>query len=132
MTSQTYQSFEQLPVWQSARSLVKKVYTLTLQGALAKDFGLRDQIQRASVSIMNNTAEGFERNSKKEFIQFLGIAKGSAGEVRSILILAQDLNYISQEDLEEMKHRCESLSKQLYGLMRYLRSNRLNNTNTKK
>ena len=81
----TIYKFEDMEVWQNARSLTKKIYICSSNGKFSKDFGLRDQIRRASVSIMSNIAEGFERGSNKEFIQFLFIAKGSAGEVRSQL-----------------------------------------------
>jgi four helix bundle protein len=83
----TVQSFEELHVWQGARLLVKDIYTATKQRAFARDRGLCGQIQRAATSTMSNIAEGFERGSKKEFIQFLNVAKGSNGEVRSQLFV---------------------------------------------
>ena len=87
----TIDKFEDMEVWQNARSITKKTYICSGSGQFSKDYGLRDQIQRAAVSIMSNIAEGFERGSNKEFIQFLFIAKGSAGEVRSQLYVALDL-----------------------------------------
>ena len=80
-----YNSFEELPIWQTARVITKEVYLLTATGEFAKDYGLKNQIQRASVSIARDIAEGFERRSDKEFAQFLNIAKASLGEVRAQL-----------------------------------------------
>lgn len=91
-------SFEDLQVWQDSRKLVKSIYELTSTGNFSKDYGLKDQIQRASVSIMNNIAEGFERNNNKEYTKYLGYSKGSAGEVRSMLCVALDLGYISKDN----------------------------------
>jgi four helix bundle protein len=87
--------FEELIAWQEARKLVKMVYQLTNNGALAKDFGLRDQIQRAAVSVMTNIAEGFDCESKIEFARFLVIARRSAAEVQSLLYAANDIGYIN-------------------------------------
>ena len=84
----TFQKFEQIEAWQRARELTRKVYKITREGAFARDFGLRDQIRDASVSMMSNIAEGFERSGTGEFAQFLAIAKGSAGEVRSELYVS--------------------------------------------
>jgi four helix bundle protein len=92
-------SFEDLQVWQDARIFVKSIYKLTSLNKFKIDYGLKDQIQRAAVSITNNIAEGFERDSNKELMKFLTYAKGSAGEVRSMLYVALDLNYMSEESL---------------------------------
>ena len=116
----TIQAFEDLEVWQKARILSKKIYTLTREGSFAKDFGLRDQICRSSTSIMDNIAEGFERDGSKEFVQFLSIAKGSAGEVRSQLFTALDRNHISESAMKELKDEVEMISKQLSGFIRFL------------
>jgi four helix bundle protein len=89
-----------LQVWQDARALVKSIYELTALKNFSKDFGLKDQVQRASVSIMNNISEGYERDNNREFIKFLGYSKGSAGEVRSMLYVALDLNYISNDQFK--------------------------------
>jgi len=86
----TFNNFEDIEAWQKARQLTKRIYEITKKGALAKDYGLKDQIRRASVSIMSNIAEGFERGGNKEFIQFLSTAKGSSGEVRSQLYVIVD------------------------------------------
>jgi four helix bundle protein len=88
--------FEDLEVWQLSRELVKSIYKLTSGTRFSKDFGLANQIQRSAVSIMSNIAEGFERKSKKEFISFLSIAKGSCGELRSQLYIGLDLSYINK------------------------------------
>jgi four helix bundle protein len=92
-------SFEDIQVWQDARSFVKLIYELTSSIRFNKDYGLKEQIQRASVSIMNNISEGFERDNNREFITFLGYAEGSAGEVRSMLYVALDLKYITAKNL---------------------------------
>ncbi len=110
--------FEDLKIWQDARILVGTVYSIMKAN---KDFGFRDQIQRASVSIMNNIAEGFERNSDAEFKRFLDIAKASAGEVRSMLYLAEDLNYITKEKAKELRESASNLSGAITNLMKYLR-----------
>jgi four helix bundle protein len=93
-------AFEDLQVWQDSRAFVKSIYELTSLKNFSKDFGLKEQIQRASVSIMNNISEGYERDNNREFIKFLGYSKGSAGEVRSMLYVALDLNYISNDQFK--------------------------------
>ena len=89
------QKFEDILAWQKARELTKEVYGHARNGLIARDYGLRDQIQRASVSIMGNVAEGFERGGDKEFNQFLSISKGSCGEVKSHIYVALDQQYVS-------------------------------------
>jgi four helix bundle protein len=89
--------FEDIQAWQEARNLVKMIYELTNSGMLAKDFGLRDQLQRAAVSSMTNIAEGFDRESKAEFARFLGVARRSAVEVQSLLYTAFDVEYVNEE-----------------------------------
>ena len=96
----TFKDFEEIGAWQKARELTRHIYMVSKQGAFLKDFGLRDQIRRASISIMSNIAEGFERSGTGEFIQFLAISKGSAGEVKSQLYVAVDQDYISKEIFE--------------------------------
>jgi four helix bundle protein len=93
--------FEDIQAWQEARKLVKLIYQLTNSGPLAKDFGLRDQLQRAAVSSMANIAEGFDCESKAEFARFLGIARRSAVEVQSLLYAAFDIEFISETQLRE-------------------------------
>jgi four helix bundle protein len=92
--------FEDIQAWQEARTLVKQMYALTTEGAFSKDFGLRDQVRRASVSIMANIAEGFDCDSNVEFARFLGIARRSAVEVQSLLYAALDVNYITAEQFK--------------------------------
>ncbi len=115
-----FNSFEEINSWQRARLLNKKIYLITDTDAFRKDFDLARQIRRCSVSISSNIAEGFERNTDKEFIQFLYIAKGSAGEVRSQLYLALDLNYISQQTFDELYAEVTEISRLLGGFIKYL------------
>ena len=96
-------TFEDLIVWQRSIALVKRVYVITDEGGLKRDFGLKDQLRRAALSISTNIAEGFERSSRKEYLQFLNIAKGSAGEVRSLCRVAFDVGYLSQPIYEELR-----------------------------
>lgn len=86
----TIEKFEDIEAWKKARELTRDVYTASKQAAFAKDFGLKDQIRRAAVSIMSNIAEGFERGGDKEFAQFIALAKGSSAEVRAQLYVALD------------------------------------------
>ena len=95
--------FEDIEAWQTARLLVGDVYRLTGQGKLKTDFGLRDQLQRAAVSIMANIAEGFGRRGRQEFIQFLKIARGSCSEVESHLYVALDAHLLSEPDFQALK-----------------------------
>ncbi|MGH2574977.1 MAG: four helix bundle protein [Ignavibacteria bacterium] len=113
--------FEDVQVWQLSRELVKDIYDITSCDSLIKDYSFKNQITRASLSIMSNIAEGFERKSNKEFIQFLFIAKGSAGELRSQLYVASDLNYITKEKFEELLDKTELISKSLSGFIKYLK-----------
>ena len=114
-------SFEHLPVWQDARRLVNMIYQLTSLNKFQRDHGLRDQIQRAAVSIMNNISEGFERDNNKEFVKFLGYAKGSAGEVRSMLYIAYDLNYITEDMFNSNYNKSIDIIKQISNFKKYLR-----------
>jgi|SRR5437588_1195794 len=127
----TFQNFEEIEAWQEARMLTRMIYAISKQAAFAKDFGLRDQICRASVSILSNIAEGFERSGTGEFIQFLAIAKGSAGEVRAQLYVAFDQNYISQETFEELLHLTTKISRMISGLISYLRNSAIKGTKYK-
>jgi four helix bundle protein len=117
--------FEDIEAWEKARRIAKNVYAACRQGEFSRNFGLRDQIQRAAVSIMSNIAEGFERGTNKEFIQFLFIAKGSAGEVRSQIYIALDLGYIVQDVFDSLNSDLLSISKQLSGFIHYLQSSSL-------
>ena len=112
--------FEELDVWQRARELTRSVYYLSDQGAFARDFGLRDQMRRAAVSVMSNIAEGFESRTQGLFIEFLGRARGSAGELRAQLYVALDCNYLPQDQFVDALRQAETCSKQIARLIQYL------------
>ena len=112
--------FEDIEAWQEARKLVKMIYSLTNEGPLAKDFGLRDQIQRASVSAMTNIAEGFDCESKAEFARFLGIARRSAVEVQSLLYAAFNIGYINNTQLKEYYEQARKTKASIGGFKRSL------------
>jgi len=114
--------FEDIEAWKSAREIAQQVYRVTRSGGFARDFGLRDQVQRAAVSIMANIAEGFDSESNKEFIRFLGYALRSATEVQSHLYVALDESYLDQEKFDmlfALTTKCKNL---VSGFSRYLRS----------
>jgi len=104
------EKFEDLIVWQKAHELAIGIYGLTSREPFCRDFGLRDQIQRAAVSVMSNIAEGFERYSRPEFRQFLSVARGSVAEVRSQLYLARSLQYVDEEDFDRIYSLCKDIS----------------------
>jgi four helix bundle protein len=112
-----FDQFEDILAWQKAKVLTLRVYSLLMN---LKDFGFKDQLCRASVSIMNNIAEGFERRSDNEFIHFLFIAKGSCGEVRSMLYLAFELNYLKEEEYLTLLNLSKEISKMISGLIKSL------------
>ena len=114
--------FEDIEAWRDARILVKQIYETTNDGPFARDFGLRDQIRRAAVSTMSNIAEGFERSSNREFVRFLYMAKGSAGEVRSQLYTASDLGYLGEQQADELIRFVETVSRRIAGFIKYLKS----------
>jgi four helix bundle protein len=113
--------FEDLEIWKEARALTQAIYRLTRDSRFAKDFSLRDQIQRAMISIMSNIAEGFEREGNQEFIQFLYVAKGSCGEVRSQLYVAVDQSYLTPKNCEELTKSFRRLSIMISNLIDYLK-----------
>ena len=117
------QKFEELECWGLARELANAVYALTGQGRACKDFGYVDQMRRAAVSVMNNISEGHERGSNKDFVKFLYIARGSAGEVRNMLYVGLDQGYLDQSTFGQLSELSERTSKACYGLIRYLRKN---------
>jgi four helix bundle protein len=119
----TIERFEDLEVWQFSRILVKEIYLLTENKYFQKDFGLASQLQRSSVSIMANIAEGFERKSKNEFMQFLYISKASCGELRSHLYILLDLNLSDTLKFNELYQSVEKISKSLSGFIKYLNQN---------
>jgi four helix bundle protein len=117
--------FEDLDCWKNARSLVNQIYSLSRKGDFSKDFGLKDQIKRASVSVLSNIAEGFERGSNNEFIQFLYIAKGSVGEVLSQLYVAMDQGYVMEKEFVKVHGLARETSKMIGGLIEYLKNSRM-------
>lgn len=112
-------SFETSEVWQASKVLTIKTYSKTKE---CRDYSFVDQMRRASVSIMNNVAEGFERQTLKEHVQFLYVSKGSCGELRSMLYLARDFGYLSETDFSGIHDDCLVLSKRICGLIKYLRT----------
>jgi len=127
----TFNRFEDIDAWQRSRELTNRIYKITSKGDFARDFGLKDQIRRASVSIMSNIAEGFKRSGTGEFAHFLATAKGSAGEVRSQLYVALDQGYISQVLFDPLIAGVTDISRMLSGLMTYLKKSGLKGTKFK-
>lgn len=115
--------FEEIKAWQKARALVCEVYKICCVGAISKDYGLRDQLCRAAVSSMSNIAEGFGRNSNKDFAHFLDVARGSAMETQSLLYVALDVGYISQDVFNTLYEQAKEASALIIGFSSYLRSN---------
>ena len=116
----TITRFEEMEAWQTARELTRLIYVFTDEGRFTRDFGLRDQIRRAAVSIMSNMSEGFESQTQTQFIRYLGIAKASAGEVRSQLYVSRDLEYITQEQFARAFAMAEKTSRQTARFIAYL------------
>lgn len=120
-----FNSFEEINSWQKSRLFNKRIYEITNDSSeFKKDFDLVRQIRRASISISSNIAEGFERNTDKEFIYFLHIAKASAAEVRSQIYLAFDLNYITKMEFDELLKDISDVSKLISGFIKYLNDSR--------
>lgn len=118
----TITKFEDIEAWQKARELTREIYAISNTGLFAKDYGLREQIRRAAVSVMSNIAEGFERGGDKEFGQFIALAKGSSAEVRAQLYVALDQKYIDQPAFDRLVELTVQINRMLAGLMKYLRS----------
>jgi four helix bundle protein len=116
----TIKTFEELEIWKLSRQFVLKIYKLTSKPAISKDFIFRDQIRRSASSVMDNIAEGFERDSRLEFINFLSIAKGSCGEVISQIIRGSDLEYFSLQETVELKDGYRNLSGKIANFIQYL------------
>jgi len=117
--------FEDIEAWQRTRQLVQAIYEISSLGDFAKDFGLKEQIRRAAVSVMSNIAEGFERGGDKEFLQFLALAKASGGEVRSQLYVALDQNYLNEAQFRSISEQAIQISQLIAGFMRYLQQSDL-------
>jgi four helix bundle protein len=123
--------FEDLDVWKLSRELTRNIYEFTNNGGFQKDFRFRDQIRASSGSIMDNIAEGFERDGRKEFIQFLYIAKGSCGETRSQLYRALDMNYITKEVFDLYYQKSLMISQSLSNFIKYLKQSDMNGLKNK-
>jgi len=119
-----FKKFEDLPIWQDGRILSKEIYDITNRQKF-KDFSLKDQMRRSAVSVVSNIAEGFERGSNKELIQFLYITKGSLGELRCQTYLAYDNKFVEENDLSALIDGCVSLSIQVGKFIKYLRNSEL-------
>lgn len=117
----TIKNFEELKAWQKARELAGYVYALTRQDTFSRDYGLRDQVQRAASSVMHNIAEGFESGSDPEFVRFLKMARRSAGEVQSQLYLAVDVGYVTEEERQKAYVLATEVKRMINGMMTYLR-----------
>jgi four helix bundle protein len=117
----TFKKFEEIEAWKKARQLTRRIYAISGTGAFARDFGLRDQIRRASVSIMSNIAEGHDRSGTGEFVQFLSTAKGSAAEVRCQFYVAIDQAYIDDKTFNELSDLATETANMIGGLIKYLR-----------
>ena len=118
----SYKRFEDLPIWQEARDFAKKVFWTSKEGEFSKEFRLCSQIRASSGSIMDNIAEGFERNGNGEFKQFLFIAKGSCGESRSQLYRAFDYGFLTEEQFEALKSQSEDISKSISSFIDHLQT----------
>ena len=112
--------FEDLRAWKTARTLTNEVYTVTKRDPFENDWALKDQIRRAAISVMSNVAEGFESRTRARFIDFLGRAKASAGEVRFQLVVAWDQDYLGTEECNRLSDLADKVSRQLYNLIQYL------------
>ena len=117
--------FEDIIAWQKGRELCKQIYAITKNQRFSKDFGLKDQIQRSSISVISNIAEGFERGSNNEFIQFLYIAKGSCGELRTQLYIALDLGYTSGEEFDKIIKVASEVSRLIYYLIESVKGSKI-------
>lgn len=112
--------FEDIEAWQAARELTKRIYAASNRGEFARDFGLKDQMRRAAVSIVSNIAEGFESRSDKLFADYLGRASGSAGELRAQIYVAMDVSYMDTQEANDLIKLCEKCSGQISNFMWYL------------
>ncbi len=113
--------FEELDIWKRARELIKDIYKMTYTEKFARDWGLKDQIRRASISVMSNIAEGFDSGSKPEFARFLSIARRSLSEIQSQLYVASDQSYIGQKEFSLLYNETEEIRRMITGLIKYLK-----------
>ncbi len=118
----TIEKFEELEVYKLSMELCTEIYKLTNTDKFSKDFGLKDQIRRCSVSVPSNISEGYERDGKNQFLYFLQIAKGSCGELRTQLKIAYNLDYLDEKQYETLNEKCISTSKQIKGFIKYLKT----------
>ncbi|MDO9026260.1 MAG: four helix bundle protein [bacterium] len=116
----TFKKFEEVDIWKKSRELTKRIYEASRKGLFAKDYALGDQIRRASVSIMSNIAEGFNRGGNKELVQYLAIAKGSAAEIQSQLYVALDQQYISKEEFNDLYDLTDQIAAGIFSFIVYL------------
>ena len=112
--------FEDIEAWQTARELTRAVYRLSQNEMFSRDFGLRDQMRRAAVSVMSNIAEGFESRTQGLFKDYLGRAKASSGELRSQAYVAMDAGYLNQVEFDQLFEICDKCSRQIYRFTQYL------------
>ena len=128
----TYKRFEDLPIWQDSRVFAKQVFEASKKGEFSKEFRLCSQIRASSGPIMDNIAEGFERDGNGEFKQYLYIAKGSCGETRSQLYRAFDYGYLEEEVFEKLKYQSEEISKSISSFIEYLQNTEIKGLKYKK
>jgi four helix bundle protein len=127
-----FQRFEDIQAWQKSREFTNEIYSLHKNNSFKNDFILHNQLMRAAISISSNIAEGYERGGKNEFIQFLSIAKGSAGEARSQLYIAYDQKYLSAESFQKLFEEITEISRMIDGLITYLKKSDLKGIRYKK
>lgn len=127
-----FDKIEDIVVWQLAMELTNSIYRITNNNLFNKDFALRDQIRKSVISVPSNIAEGFERNSTNQFLYFLVIAKGSAGELRTQLLIAKNQNYLSQLEFEKINNEAIEVSKKLGSFITYLKEFKLKNSSNLK
>ena len=127
-----FEKVEDIVVWQLAIKLTNEIYTITNTPFFNRDYALRDQIRKSAISIPSNIAEGFERNSTNQFIYFLVVAKGSAGELRTQLLIAKNQDYITTEEFEKININALEISKKLGSFITYLKEFKLKNSSTLK
>ena len=124
--------FEDLDAWKKAREMTKAVYVVTSSAKFSRDLSLKGQIRASTVSSMSNIAEGFERSGDRQFLQFLSIAKGSTGEVKSQLYVALDAGYLTQAEFDEIYRLAAETSRLIGGLIRYLKNAELNESKSQR